>query len=647
MAFESHRVIPSEGDGELHVGGSAVVFLPDEWVGGPGLAEMAVSVAPSSSGNAVFRQLVSWLLEHDADGSPSFAVAVETADGILTMVAGRGRAELSRDGVTVDLAGELDGTWSHRIGSDVDAVVLGEAPQSANSRIDLRLGVVAAGGVELRPAGGPARRSVGGGSAVVGRTAAPNHGLSSDEIPSFVKAAPVVAPPPVRGAVSAPVAPRPYDAEAELGRGSGGVSRESGRGETPAAESVAEPEAEPDPAPPVVAESAEAAVEAPEPEAPAAESEPAEPESTAVDADGPADGPADLGFHDTLAPDEPGSDDDVAPGSTDAAADDEAPAVVEPTPRRWATPTSSNGGERGTNDTPTDDGAQSSPFLTFDTTGESRLDPAEPDEAVDSPADGDAADGADAVADGGRGGSAHDSRESDDLDVERFRTAARREPVRDLPNDDVERDRDEAGSVPEASDEVWRHATSDSNELVSTALPPRAGRRRLGRARSNESAERAEPVDDGLTVVGLECPQGHLNAPSWRVCATCGADLSKASPARGPHPGLGILQFDDGTSVPMDSGYVIGRRPDADAVGEPGLRPLEVTDESQSVSRNHAILRIEGWDLMVLDCGSSNGTHVEVGDEMLRLEPGAAYALSDGQRVVVGTRWFEFRSAGR
>jgi hypothetical protein len=151
----------------------------------------------------------------------------------------------------------------------------------------------------------------------------------------------------------------------------------------------------------------------------------------------------------------------------------------------------------------------------------------------------------------------------------------------------------------------------------------------------------------GEEVAGLVCSLGHLNAPSWRFCGTCGADLSNATPGRGPHPGLGLLLFDDGNTLPINTGYLIGRRPNPEAIGETSLQALAVNDESQSVSRNHAILRVDGWELLISDCGSANGTHVEVGDHMERLEPGVTYPLSDGQRVVVGTRWFEFRSAGR
>jgi uncharacterized protein YjbI with pentapeptide repeats len=240
-----------------------------------------------------------------------------------------------------------------------------------------------------------------------------------------------------------------------------------------------------------------------------------------------------------------------------------------------------------------------------------------------------------------------------DLDMERFRRNRGIEeeaapPVEDSGPIPVVRrsglspaDPEPALSWPEdtsASNQVIRPDSGLTVERAFEIDPPRG---------SGVYLDDPEAGNGGEEVTGLTCSLGHLNAPSWRYCGTCGADLSHASPGRGPHPGLGLLLFDDGSTLPINTGYLIGRRPNPDAVGEGSLQALAVNDESQSVSRNHAILRVDGWELLISDCGSANGTHVEVGDHMERLEPGVTYPLSDGQRVVVGTRWFEFRSAGR
>ena len=179
-------------------------------------------------------------------------------------------------------------------------------------------------------------------------------------------------------------------------------------------------------------------------------------------------------------------------------------------------------------------------------------------------------------------------------------------------------------------------SASDAGEL------PKVVRRRHGRS---GAAIVADP--SGSMIEGIVCESGHVNAPGWVRCATCGASLAHAVDGSGPHPGLGIFEFEDGTTATIDSSYLLGRRPDARAIGEPDLQLLVVTDDSQSVSRNHVIARVDGWDLYLIDYGSANGTHVEVDNDLFQLVPGEPYRLADGQRVLIGTRWFEYKANGR
>ena len=91
MALQLHRVIPNAGDGEVHVGGAGVVHLPDDWADGPGLADLVTGLEEGVTSQVAFRKIAGWLIGIE-DESPSFALAVETADGLLSMVAGAGRA---------------------------------------------------------------------------------------------------------------------------------------------------------------------------------------------------------------------------------------------------------------------------------------------------------------------------------------------------------------------------------------------------------------------------------------------------------------------------------------------------------------------------------------------------------------------------
>ncbi|MDP1819968.1 MAG: FHA domain-containing protein, partial [Acidimicrobiales bacterium] len=87
--------------------------------------------------------------------------------------------------------------------------------------------------------------------------------------------------------------------------------------------------------------------------------------------------------------------------------------------------------------------------------------------------------------------------------------------------------------------------------------------------------------------------------------------------------------------------YIIGREPSDDPAVARGATGLAIDDADRTVSRVHAELRIEGWDLYVLDRGSSNGTFLlhphetsreRVGPEPMYVPPGAMLQL--GQRTL-------------
>jgi pSer/pThr/pTyr-binding forkhead associated (FHA) protein len=111
---------------------------------------------------------------------------------------------------------------------------------------------------------------------------------------------------------------------------------------------------------------------------------------------------------------------------------------------------------------------------------------------------------------------------------------------------------------------------------------------------------------------------------------------------RGRRPSLGVMVFDDGSTYALDADYLIGREPET----APGLRPLRLADEERTLSRKHASVRREGWDVVVLDEGSANGTFVlpSGATEWQRVEPGTQVVLDPGARVALGQRSFLFES---
>lgn len=155
-------------------------------------------------------------------------------------------------------------------------------------------------------------------------------------------------------------------------------------------------------------------------------------------------------------------------------------------------------------------------------------------------------------------------------------------------------------------------------------------------------------VDEGEFVTGVFCGRDHLNHPDAHHCARCGLKMVHRTQhsVKGLRPPLGLLVLDDGATFALDHGYVLGREPESDSlVKTGGARPLKVTDSSNSVSRIHAEVRLDGWEVLLVDRGSSNGTFVHEGDgRWRRLDPERPHPLDPGSELSVGERRFVFES---
>jgi len=97
----------------------------------------------------------------------------------------------------------------------------------------------------------------------------------------------------------------------------------------------------------------------------------------------------------------------------------------------------------------------------------------------------------------------------------------------------------------------------------------------------------------------------------------------------------------------VDENYLLGREPDVDERVRTGqLRPLVIFDTSGVISRRHAEIRLEDWDVLLLDCGSANGTLVAERDaaEWSALVPGQPIRMLPSMQVRIGERSFVFES---
>lgn len=163
-------------------------------------------------------------------------------------------------------------------------------------------------------------------------------------------------------------------------------------------------------------------------------------------------------------------------------------------------------------------------------------------------------------------------------------------------------------------------------------------------------------VDSEVLVHGVRCVRGHFNNPETRYCVLCGRGFDQGASkiiSQGPRPPLGVLVIDDGAAFVLDTDYVMGREPEIDAAVASGhARALSLDDPNRSVSRLHADLKLDGWNVLVVDRGSVNGTYLLLpgADQWTRLGQGQPVVVPPGGRVALGQRTFVYEShhlAGR
>jgi len=155
------------------------------------------------------------------------------------------------------------------------------------------------------------------------------------------------------------------------------------------------------------------------------------------------------------------------------------------------------------------------------------------------------------------------------------------------------------------------------------------------------------PPNDRL-VQGVLCAVGHLNDPVAAFCRVCGRRMDHTKiVVEGERPALGVLVVDDGSAIVLHGGCVFGREPERSEPARRGATPIRLADHSGQMSRAHAEIRLVGWEVMVVDLGSTNGTFVRLpGDHQpRRLNPGTAMTLIPGAELKIGGRTLKFDSA--
>lgn len=139
----------------------------------------------------------------------------------------------------------------------------------------------------------------------------------------------------------------------------------------------------------------------------------------------------------------------------------------------------------------------------------------------------------------------------------------------------------------------------------------------------------------GVTVHAVRCLAGHLNPPSAVACRQCSIEIPPQAHVSVQRPSLGKLVFSDGQEFVVTSPALLGRAPKASGQIN-GEVPELVTlpSSTKELSSTHLEVRIEGWQVIVVDRRSTNGTTVQLPlAEPQRLHPGEPFPIVPGTIV--------------
>jgi hypothetical protein len=103
------------------------------------------------------------------------------------------------------------------------------------------------------------------------------------------------------------------------------------------------------------------------------------------------------------------------------------------------------------------------------------------------------------------------------------------------------------------------------------------------------------------------------------------------------------IETSDGRRVSLETAIVIGRNPDATRGGG-GATSLSIND--RSISKTHAVIGLDGDELVVTDLHSSNGTRLEIAGRTSECEPGVPVRVPIGDVTVhLGSASFNVRAS--
>lgn len=145
-----------------------------------------------------------------------------------------------------------------------------------------------------------------------------------------------------------------------------------------------------------------------------------------------------------------------------------------------------------------------------------------------------------------------------------------------------------------------------------------------------------EPAEQ--TVLAATCAAGHWTPAFAPLCRVCRESVPAQPAVAIPRPNLGVLRLDNGDTIDLERGAVLGRAPNAPRGGSERPHLINLAAYGRDISRIHAEIVLDGWNVLVRDLGSANGTVIHlpgqrpqplVPHELHELEPGGSIEIAE------------------
>lgn len=157
--------------------------------------------------------------------------------------------------------------------------------------------------------------------------------------------------------------------------------------------------------------------------------------------------------------------------------------------------------------------------------------------------------------------------------------------------------------------------------------------------RGRRAAPDAELMAGESLIMAVLCVRQHSNPPESISCRVCGDQIPPQNPRLVTRPSLARLHGPDGVVAELDTAVVIGRAPNADRSTAENPSLMTVLSPGHDISRTHAQVEAEGWEIVVTDLHSTNGTAVVLGGPDIvrrRLAPGESMVVPLGSILELG-----------